>query len=56
MYIFYVPDTLDDGFDYLWGHLKTMVYDVKIQDINRLKECISTAITYASSPTVEDMY
>ena len=29
---------------YLWGHLKFMVYQVKIQDINHLKERITDAI------------
>ncbi|CAM1324679.1 Uncharacterised protein r2_g3343 [Pycnogonum litorale] len=34
---------------YLWGHLKAMVYQVKIRDINHLKERIINAITSITS-------
>ena len=34
---------------YLWGHLKAMVYQVKIWDINYLKEHITNAIASITS-------
>ena len=34
---------------YLWGHLKAVVYQVKIRDINHLKERITNAITSITS-------
>ena len=46
---------------YLWGHLKTMVYQVKIRNINYLKDRITTgrhSLTCANacSSTVENAY
>jgi len=50
--ILWSPDLTPLDF-YLWGHLKAMLYQVKLQNMNHVKECIRDALCACNTRSVK---